>query len=202
MRVIKDIKKIIPFINLQTLIMFDIDNTLIYSKQYKGSDAWFSHHVNLVKQNHDDRIANNIDELVSIWVSMISSLIMLPCQEDTVDIVNSLIDKNNIVFLTSRGPNCYHDTMIQLKQNGFNIDMDVESIVLDDKVESRPCGHGNYIVHSSGKNKGKILRSFLDSHNIENLTDIMAIDDKKQHLINIKEEFSDIPTILFYYNLI
>lgn len=192
----KDIKDILSFIDINTLVVFDIDNTLIYSKEYVGSDHWFSHNTDLIVKNDPNKLTNSIDELIDMWVSIIPRLKMIPCQTDTVEIVNSLIKKNSIVFLTSRSIATYDTTIKQLQENGFLIEKSNDVLVMDKGVESKPCGNNNHIILSSGKNKGLVLKCFLKGSN----TSVVMVDDKKSHLVDTNVITNNIT--LFHYTLI
>ena len=110
----------------KTVVIFDIDNTLMTTPQEMGTDQWFTWQQNLLKENkeHPDLIAKDFYDLLDNWGLAMSISRSIPVDPDTPEIIakiKALKDKDGVspyVFaLTSRG---YINKFLTIREMRFN----------------------------------------------------------------------------------
>jgi hypothetical protein len=93
------------YVNNETLLLFDIDNTLMRPKQMLGSDEWFTFYLNKKIAEYNDR-QKALKEALSLWgaIQTVTSVQYVePC---TQTVIESLRKKNiSIMVLTQRKQN-------------------------------------------------------------------------------------------------
>ena len=114
-----------------TVVIFDIDNTLMTTPQEIGTDQWFDWQAELLKENseHPHLVANNFFGILDNWGLAMSISRSVPVDPDTSEILNqikALKDKDGVspyVFaLTSRGYINKYLTIRELRFNGLSLE--------------------------------------------------------------------------------
>jgi hypothetical protein len=173
--------------NQKTLVVFDLDNTLVYANQDLGSDAWFFDVLN-------EKIASGLsrEEALAIVLPMyyeVSNHITLSSVEPDSPAVLSTLQNNGIptVALTTRSLPLVERTKIQVQDAGFNFaacKLFAKDLTLE-LVKPALLTHG--IIFCNDNNKGQTLLKMLEACNFKPET-IVFIDDKLSHLVDVEKE--------------
>tara|TARA_A100001011_G_C14194807_1_gene793004 strand:+ start:382 stop:1065 length:684 start_codon:yes stop_codon:yes gene_type:complete len=184
MKKIKYISEIINFFDepsQQNLLVLDIDNTILKSETFLGSDQWYTWQSILVKEQDSQAVADNMKHLNKIINDMFCHLQYQLCESDLPTTLSKL-KKNNveIILLTARGNKCHQnlkDTLLK-----FNVSQYLNTSF--SFLSSNSTSYQDGIIYCSGSHKGKILKSFLEQNQyIPN--QIVFVDDKSKNLEHV-----------------
>lgn len=165
----------------ETLIVFDIDNTLLHLCQMLGSDEWFYHYLEQQRARgcNDGESKERAEALLHCIYALTK---VAPMEERTAEFVRSLQNKKNcIIGLTSRRCAVAHLTAQHLASCGIDLSLTAP------RLNSSYCSsdpHPMYtfgILFSDGKAKKNVLAAFLKDLSWKPKK-IVCIDDKRQHL--------------------
>lgn len=184
---IQHFQEIYSFLTPDTLIILDIDDTLLNTKQMLGSDEWFKLRI-CQHQKNGLTSHESFEKTISEWEA-IRHLTQMELVEPGIDkIIQDLQNEGFLVMcLTTQGLALATCTWRQLLE--AQIDLTHTPPCRDDcyfKVD----GHGNLyragILFTSGCHKGHSLFGLLD---IIGYTPqrILFVNDKKSHLIPVEE---------------
>ncbi len=202
----------------QTLVVLDIDNTVLTMPRQFGSDQWFSWQSKncLGKTNNKSYCAaSNFGELLNVQGQLFAISTMVPTEKITVKTIHNLQQRGfKVILLTSRGPEFRNSTELQLSENGLNFaktaigpGQGYGGTYLPYKLNNlnryglnqsdakrlnlkkpRPVSYMNGVYMTAGQNKGVMLRNLLAKTN----TDFKAIvfaDDHKKHITRMNQAF-------------
>jgi hypothetical protein len=113
----------------KTLIIFDVDNTLLTATDDLGSDGWFKWQKGLLKSNPSspDLVAKNFGNLLKIQYFLFNNANMRPTQDNLLSLIAQLSDKNiPTVALTARGSDIRNATENKLKEYQINFKITAE----------------------------------------------------------------------------
>lgn len=183
----------------KTLVVFDIDNTLLVSQQELGGDLWYNW------QRSDDVLPEhklNSDCLFNVATFLLSrNNTYQPVEVNTVKVVDSLSHKSKlpIIALTSRSPELRLDTERALKANNINLSKTLRIDPQYDLGDSK-LNYANGLFMTTGADKGKVLIQLLGKH-LEDYSDIIFVDDTLKNITNMNNAFDDskITVHSFYY---
>lgn len=173
--------------NAKTLVVFDLDNTLVYTAQDVGSDPWFYHLLN-------EKIASGLsrDEVLAIILPMYyevyNHITLSPVEPDSTTVLSTLQSRGiPTVALTTRSLPLVERTKIQLKETGFNFA--ACNIFAKDLTFQlvKPALLTDGIIFCNDNNKGQTLLKVLEACNCKPET-IVFIDDKLSHLFDVEKE--------------
>lgn len=205
---INTINAALPHISKNSLVVLDLDNTLIKpSNTYDlGSDQWFNSLLNHAKKLLGDNdialkytiiIRNEIHDLISMEL----------VEQNTLPFLNKLYKDNYMVLImTLRGKCMINITEKQL--NDLNININYENDIA--ATIQRLNATGNKLVYFSkgilycnGVDKGNIMRTLLN-HHLSLFRRIVMIDDRRSNLISVKNELLTANTHLIglHYNVL
>ncbi len=115
------IRDVVEHSNASTLIIFDIDNTLVEPVQELGSDQWFRYRIQRYETTglpHQDAIEKALAE----WIAIQSITSIKTVEEDTATVVQELQDEKFVVMgLTTRGLGMATRTVQQLDSLGIDL---------------------------------------------------------------------------------
>lgn len=174
-------------IDANTLILLDIDDTLIVSKQMLGSDPWFEHRW---KSYRDEglSLSDALEKSVAEWVIMCHLTQTEIVEPGTETLIQKLQREGNLVMgLTSRDFSLATRTRTQLREHHIDLS------------HSAPCpkdhytcidGHGvlyrHGILYTSGRCKGEALFKICEQMGFTPKR-ILFINDKLSHLQDIEK---------------
>ena len=175
-----------------TLIVFDIDNTILKMPQDLGSDMWWGwQEDNCVgkKEMPKGCATDSFSKLLDIQGQLFALSDMLPTEKNTAKVIKTLQDTGfKVILLTSRGPNFRSATEAAIKANGMHFvqhaigpkkgyagtytpyqlnnfkkyGLTKEDLVAMGNKSPRPVSFQNGIFMTSGLNKGIMLKTLLN----------------------------------------
>lgn len=170
----------------ETLLAFDLDNTVMYpaGKGLVGGDHWFRYHLqkHLTQTNGDYEAA--LKGIVRDYIELQKYVRVQSSEPDAAGIIKTIQQKGVPVFaLTARHAEQTADTRRQLSEIG--IDFSHTNIPNLDEINKHPVpfSHHNGIVHCPCPpgNKGDALVKIVDYCGLNPKT-IILVDDTLKHL--------------------
>ena len=137
-REIKSMSEILPEIRPTTLLVFDLDNTLVEPAGNIGSDQWYDYIVKALRRDGLDEAAAEA-QAGALWTRMLGAVKVKPVEELTPILLREQQKRGlKILALTARGPEDAPATFAQLKAIG----RELRSIGLNELAEPLPLlGH-------------------------------------------------------------
>lgn len=184
---ITNMKEIHQYLKPHTLIVFDIDNTLLETAQELGSDQWFYHQFELYLES-GMLLQDALTKTIAEWHA-IQNLTQVRIVEDGTDkiIKNLQSEKFDIIGLTTRGLEISECTSNQLKT--LNIDLSVTSPTKNDCFFMNG-GKGvlfhDGILFTTATHKGNAFFKLLDELELK-ATHVVFINDKASHIKQLEE---------------
>jgi hypothetical protein len=182
---------LLKYIKPNSLVLLDIDDTLMEAKQTMGTDRWFIWRIDYYKKNGlDPNLAK--EKALMDWVSVQCLTEVRLTEEGTNQIVKRIQDEGfHTMGLTTRGGSLATRTTQQLKT--IDIDLSRSAPVKEEILFLNPIEvmFKNGALFTSGTHKGKSLFIFLDlikeKFPQNKIEEVVFINDKKSHLSEIKE---------------
>lgn len=209
--VAKDLQPIVAKIaNLpaNSLIVWDLDNTIMEPKQLIGSDQWFEQlsKDNITKHNGDKAAA--IKETVDTYNYVQKHTHAKPVESNTVEVINKAKTKHRVIGLTTRGKEISDATFKQL--NSINVSFALtptaikHDVPLDLIMENCPYSMAkDSVIFAGGRNKADCLEAYLSAMEIplSSIPHLVFVDDKIHHVQNIAAMATrlGIPCTSFHY---
>lgn len=192
---IKNIHEILKFISVNdsnNILVLDIDNTILKTKTFLGSDQWYSWQSQLVNTNDKSAVAKDQSQLNQIINHMYSYLNYELCESETPNVLSNF-RKNNfeIILLTARGDLGHQHLYKSLRE--LNISKHLNNSFSSFKGKKTSFKDG--IIYCNGGHKGHILRSFLKENNY-NPDKIFFVDDKLKNLERVQESLPETQVFL------
>jgi hypothetical protein len=199
----------------KTLLVFDIDDTLLTMTQPLGGVGWWDWQAKLLSEDATSPLlfANNFRDLIKIQNILFQLINMEPTDKNALLFINQASQKGaTLLGLTARGPEHENATENELKSNQF---LDNDELVFKTKGlklkndetstgDSFQCGDfkrfANYtdgILYLSGQNKGKALRCILNQAK-SLYTTILFVDDTYSNNQSMEEAFKNDPSVTLY----
>ena len=194
------------------LVVFDIDDTLLESNSFIGSDTWYNwqrgRDIEKV-EGGTTRIDKN--DQYSCLFSKLGVLYEIgvyhATEDDAASIVAQLQEKFDVVALTSRSPDYRAGTERELARANFEFARShllpqSHSLAYDlnDGSSTRPVSYEDGIIMSTGLNKGVVLEDILQRLG-RTYTTIFFIDDSKINISNMSDVWTEKDTLMvtFHY---
>lgn len=200
-REITKMKDIVAEVTPQTLVVFDLDNTLHEPAQSLGSDQWYG---SMVKENIKKGMSESaaIDAAIKLWnqVQLVTKVKTL--EADTPKIIADLQKKGIRIFgLTARPAELVEASLNQLKT--LKIDLSPTSKLKDGlqiPAEDLVSVKSGVVFVGPKNNKGKVLKKLLEIEGSK-VEKIVFVDDKEKHVKNVDASLADlkIPYVGFRY---
>jgi hypothetical protein len=192
------IEEIAPYVDEQTWVIFDIDDTLIESKLQLGRCMWYKDEIEKLKNlGHDDGVANDL--MIPILDRVREACPVQTLEPDTSAFIQRIQKKAGAVFcLTSRYKHASASTFYQLNQVGMNFSSSAPSHF---SLPNEEVHYENGILCiSPHNNKGRTIRLLIEEFQ-KKPERIVFVDDSKKHLIDMEKEMEEegIPCINFLY---
>lgn len=183
----KHFKEISSQVVPDTLVIVDIDDTLLVPHQMLGCDEWFKYRINKYQKegmNASDALERTLAE--SEAVRHLTKMEIV--EPGTEKIIQSLQEKGYCVMgLTLQGLALATRTSQQLQANGFNLSKNAIC-----KQDNHFLVHGhsmllrNGILFTSGTSKGEALSILLDKIDVHPKR-IVLIDDRASNLEDVEK---------------
>jgi hypothetical protein len=165
------IKEIEKEIDENTLIAFDLDNTLLAPQTYYGSVEW---EEELLKKYIQQGFSKNkaLDKANKLWYIAQEKIKLKLIENNSHELINQWKKKSNIIGLTARDFQVKDITFNQLKLNNLlftNFDKILDNLHLG-------------TLYCAGQSKSKILSNFIEKVLDKHPKKILLIDDQKYNL--------------------
>jgi hypothetical protein len=166
----------------ETLVVFDIDNTLMEPVQTLGSDQWYGYRVNTHESegmSHKDAIAAAIRE----WQDVELRTEVEPVETSTPALITRLQDKGvTVMALTARAIDFAATTQTQLGAVGIELTRSAPTGSDLNVPGENPSLYTHGILFVGPYNeKGPVLAQFLHAVHL-NPTSVVFVDDKAKHV--------------------
>lgn len=176
--------EILNHIRPNTLVLLDIDDTLMIPEQTLGSDVWFMYQLKNYQQKYSSEQA--LDKTLAEWEAIRHLTKMKIVEEGTQEIVKKMQDQQvTVMCLTTQGLALATRTVNQLLALG------IDPIVTAPSKEDHYFinGHGvlyrHGVLFTSGTPKGPALAKLLDILDITP-EHVVFINDKQTHLRDVE----------------
>lgn len=201
----------------KTLIIWDLDNTLLRPERLIGSEQWFEWQAEKVKNQEADRVATDFPALLQIQNKILDNCSMLPTEERGVALVQEL-DKRGFtqIILTSRGPGEEAMTHRQLEKNKlkFGIPEAKDFVLLENQESFEACGldqqgvekyqlkaakksiYSSGVIFSEGQHKGVVLKCYLHKTGLK-FDNIVFVDNIQKQTDRVDAVYPEVTTILY-----
>ncbi len=173
----------------KTLLVLDIDDTLLTSKEFFGSDAWYEWEKSLPD---DQKVPCKFDLIAMNFEAGTQVL----TQSDAPTLVNGLtVDR---LLLTSRGANYRGGTIRELKAFKYELPRPLGKPALGSMWtwtdpgtgKSVPVSYDQGVFMTTGANKGLVLLDLLEERGLKYQHIILA-DDGRKNIDNMKAALAD-----------
>jgi predicted HAD superfamily phosphohydrolase YqeG len=88
-----DLKNILDYVDKDTIVFLDLDNTLIAANQTLGTDQWYIDRINFFKQQGYNDLAA-INKAINQWRKVQKLTTVKPMQSNTAELINQLQKKS------------------------------------------------------------------------------------------------------------
>lgn len=180
--------EIIQHITPGTLVLMDIDDTIILPAQMVGCDDWFTRRW---KKHEEEGLSKSaaLEKALAEWQSIRHVTQMKPVEKETPSLIQELQKKGHqIMGLTTQGLALATRTVQQLQEH--QIDLSATAPTKDDYYVNL-SGHSvlfrKGILFTSGTNKGEAFFKFCDSLGLKPKK-IVYIDDKASPIESVEAE--------------
>lgn len=197
-REIKSMAEIVSEIRPTTLLVFDLDNTLVEPVGNIGSDQWYDYLLTAYRRDGLDADAAE-KKAAETWTRTLGQVAVKPVEALTPLLVREEQKRGlKILALTARGPEDAAATFSQLQAVGLDL---ASSAVSKDDLRLPPAGlyrRGVYFVGDG--DKGKALLALLEKVGLRP-TRVVFVDDKPHHARNVDAALTGagIPCVAFRY---
>lgn len=200
-RELEQFEEITHCVDSETLLILDIDDTLIVPAQMLGNGKWFEYRWDLHEaQGLTHREA--LEKTLAEWEAIRHLSQMRLVEPEIPNVVSSLQKQAvDLMGVTHQGLALATRTAAQLKE--LNIDLSLSTLVATDRcieVDGHTVLFRKGILFTSGKSKGDALFTLFDEIG-KTVTRIVAVDDKRVHLEDLekKAELRGIEFLGFHY---
>lgn len=178
--------ELVKHATLDTLILLDIDDTLIIPEQMVGCDDWFMLRIkNYLGVGFDKTEA--LEKTLAEWEAVRHITKMKIVEKGTESIVAKLQQTGyHVMGLTTQGLALATRTVQQLKEN--NIDLSIAAPSKDDfyvTVNGHSVLYRKGILFTSGQDKGQAFFAFCDNFGLVPKR-VVFINDKASHLREVE----------------
>lgn len=196
----KHFNEVLNHLQPNTLVIYDIDNTLIEMNQLLGSDHWFYFRLkSKIASGNDERLA--LEETLNEWEAIQHLSGCKLVEASTLDVVSETQRRGKVIGLTTRGFALANRALQLLDSVG----LDLSKNAISDKemhfmVQNEGTLYRKGVMFSSGRPKGLALKALLDGLDYHP-EHIVFVDDKKSSLLSVESycEAEGIPFIGLRY---
>ena len=201
-REISSLHQITPELRAGTLLVLDLDNTLIEPEGNLGSDQWFYFLVRKFRARDGMSPAEAEHRAMEEWNRVQPSLQIRAVEADAARIIRSAQDRGFATLgLTARTPEIAQTTFAQLRKIGVHL----ARRTIPAREFALPGAHpilfreGVLFVGESNK-KGRVLMDFLKRTGAHPAR-VLFVDDKRRHVKDVDREMRNAgwPCISFRY---
>lgn len=197
---IQSIHEVLPYIDPQTLVVFDIDNTLISTKQMAGGDVWF--HYSLDKYaSQGFGINEAVAKTLPDYMQLQHASEVVAVEDETPHLIHLLQKKGVFTLgLTGRSTELAYRTFAQLASVGIHLGKNSPRCQNLKLSSHFPLKYIEGILFVARAHKGESLLKVLDALEFP-IERVVYIDDKMKFVKEVESvcEKMRIPYIGFRY---
>lgn len=180
-------REILNYVDQETLVILDIDDTLLLPQQTLGSDVWFRWHMQkMINEGMSQKEA--LAKAILDWEAVRKITKVKLVEPDTDKVVAEMQAKGiKIIGLTTQGLELSHCTTRQLKQINIDLSKTAPHDLQFYFTNIRGCLYRDGLLFTGGTHKGHALLSFfkhIDFHPKK----FVFINDKESHLVEVEKE--------------
>ena len=183
-----------------TLVVFDIDNTLIAPTGDLGGDAWFSFMFNeYLKRGYS--VHDAVEQIHPAYVAIQETIVFKTVEPDTASFIKTLEKDVSVMALTARSFRLIDHTIELLENLDIRFTPLADDLHILESNGIRPAHYQHGIIFSGNNDKGKMLVTFFDKFNYHPKK-VIFIDDKLNYLISVDRALSarNIPFVGIRYS--
>jgi len=183
---INKMSAVLPYVSGKTLVVFDLDNTIIEPKQTLGSDQWFGYLVDKYGKAGEtpDRAT---DHAIEDWSEVQHASAMVPVESSTPRFVERLQRRSDVdvMALTARPYEMRYRTRIQLRSVGVDFEKDAP-IAKGMDLPADLNFHRGIVSIGPKQSKGEAITKILATISQE-YDRVLFVDDKAKHTKSVDE---------------
>jgi hypothetical protein len=177
---------VVPYAAADTLVVLDIDDTLLVPAQMLGCDEWFCYRLEK-HQKEGSSVEDALEKTLAAWEAVRHLTKMEIVEPQSDKIIHDLQQKGcSIIGLTTQGLALATRTSQQLAENDINLTL---TAPYKDDQYFQLNNHGilyrNGILFTSGAPKGKALFILCDRIQFHPKR-IVFVNDKAKHLVDVE----------------
>lgn len=199
-REIKSMAEIVPALTTSTLLVFDLDNTLIEPVGNIGSDQWWYYMVKAISRDEGIPEEKAEEKAAPVWTRTLAKVKVKPVEALTPKLIAEQRARGlGVMALTARGPEDRAATERQLKDIGVDL-----AIAAPYAKELTTPNKGLFakgvLFVGEGPSKGEELVKFLKTIGLKP-RHIVFVDDKPKHAKSVDAALAKarIPAVSFRY---
>jgi FMN phosphatase YigB (HAD superfamily) len=184
-----------------TLVIFDIDNTLIEPVQMLGSDQWFYALVEQIRT--EQKVGEEVaaERAMALWNAVQADLEVRAVESSTPALLKRLAERDlPILALTARTFDIAETTAHQLRSVGIDFERHAVAGDLELALASPAKLIRGVLYVGELNSKGEVLVEFLRRTGLAPKK-IVFVDDKRKHVESVTAELKavGIPVIAYRY---
>ncbi len=196
----KKMSEILKDVTPDSLVVFDLDNTIMQAGQTLGSDQWFDHRIEQQKAKGiavEEAVKTAVKEWEAINYKGTVSLV----EKTTPSIVRSLQDDGIVTMgLTARPATFMNQSLKQLRQ--LNVPL-YKNTISEEVITIKAKDVATFkegLMSVGGNNKGTILVELMNKVDFHPER-VLFVDDKVKNVTNVDKALNDvsIPSFAFRY---
>ncbi|MEI6805553.1 MAG: DUF2608 domain-containing protein [Myxococcaceae bacterium] len=199
---IGSMKELKSFVDAETLVIFDLDNTVFHAKRYDCHASWCYDQVEAEKKIGSLSLERGM-QIYLQWAESQKSCPVEFVEAETALEIEQLQKRNiKIMALTSRGVDLENETLEQLRSLGLSFASSALSRdFLEFSVKTKAKFVEGILFVSMQNSKGSSLKKYFDLVNYQPKK-IVFIDDLMENLESLEASFRDINFIGLHYPLV
>lgn len=186
-REIRTMAELPAYLDEDTVVLFDLDNTIMETAQTLGSDQWFIYRWHYY-ENLGHRSSSAFENALAEWTAIQNLTKVRLVEKEIASMIADMQASGQVLMgLTTRGMSMALRTIEQLKT--LQVDLSKTAPVQEEILFNLERGvlfrHG--ILFTAGTSKGEAFYSFFKDHFPKR---VVFIDDKEKYLRDV-EKFCD-----------
>lgn len=179
-------EEIYKYLEPETLVVYDLDDTLISMNQHMGSDHWFYHQFDRY-QKSGMSTRDALEKALNEWESVQHLSGCKAVEHVNPEVVAYTQAHYTVIGLTTRGLALASRTSQLLRESGYNLS--VNPLTQDElhfMQENEGILFRKGILFTAGRHKGECLEKLLKAVGFTPKR-VLFINDKKSHLLPVEE---------------
>jgi phosphoserine phosphatase len=175
---VPSMKEALTTVDKDTLVFFDLDNTVIMPVQTLGGEEWFDH---IAKKT-------SVDNAVKEWNDIQALTESRAVEKDTAELISN-IQKLGAKTIGLTGRDYTISALTQKQLQSIGVDFTAASVtpkVITIKGNGLSRHENGVIFVGAKNNKGKVLATFLETLKLQPKK-IVFVDNKRHHLEDVEK---------------